>query len=1297
MEAQSSENSQIKDLKSKIKIDGHLTKQERDVLQESYKKNEALVIDATKNELKSFISQDYGNANKVLLGGFDGIVKLQKKLGVKNDGDFGSETFNALIKFQKENGLTTDGLAGTETQIKLGLIPSKDGTIQNKTNITIEKNDLNTQGIENNSPSQVGNDSGNHSENIGNVEEKSREKDRNTTKYKSKNNEQIEKNTFDIYKKRLETIRKNLIDGREDILKNYKKTGLGEKAMDSVVGLFGDNVKKTYEDLIKRNNSQALSFLKSFILKYDKSGLNSEQQNEISILVSDIKNISSNNTLDDLSISDMSKNSVDALPETGKLALKGIEGLTVGFFEGAWNAVKSIPDFIKLLGNLTLYIGKLSIDSKTRDELITRCDNIIERVKKLDSSDYDKVLKMFQVGFDNFSKLPPEEQAKNIGKLFGNIEAIIGSGSLVKTAGVAIEANGAIKTGKILRIAGDLMSLKSSKVGAGEDFIKTLEYGKKFYFTYENGQTAEAIYMGVSNVGHHIKVAGEEGLRVIEFGTAEAQMFGSKLDQITNMLVKSGISKGQELIPESIIKFFSHEINLPGGEVIMKNLKLGLETTKNISKEQLLALIEKINSIQAKFAEIVDLSKVQANKIKDMINLSLKEINTFLTSINFSGLSNELQKSITDSFDKIKKKYNEIEDIIKNKYSELTEKSTGESIKGTGSKDFIKKLDKINMLPVGDSLVLHTKNSTYILKKGENGFILTDTTNIELKKFIGKEFHFSGFEGKVYLENPTYGEIKISNLESFETKKITQSGSNSNNFQENHNEAFENEWDKFFKKMNFDIKNLVSGDSLVLNTKDFSYILEKTENGFILKDTNNPEISNSIGQKIQFFMSSKGEILLKNQDKKVKLSELLSFEKKQKFNQNMNTAGENLPKLTETEIKEFKKKIRSLFMKYHPDKNAQESEKIKDIYTEIIKEINLVNEKLEKGENMIADYNKLISETIPNYERKINELKKPKSFEARNVFRSQEVMSVGDLHGNIDALWGNLYSLGVIDGNKRWIGGNRKLVFTGDILADRNTEGLHILKEIENLQIQAKNAGGDITVLAGNHDDIAISFLMGRSPGGYEGVWQRFGNQAEGIKEFEKFLKRGGNMDAKKLLAKMRKDPEGIAVLNNMCNMKVAEKIDDTLFVHTDITDKMANLIATMGIDEINRIFQGGLRKVLLEGENFENISEKFSLIADTFLHTNNRDYMTHNSGAMLKQMGINNVIHGHSDRRGKSENIGGVFIRSIDNSYGKVKGYQGSGPSTITIDRKGNLKAGEKQEVIKSGESDDYGYEEAA
>jgi len=1010
MESQSSENSQIKELKSKIKIDWHLTKQERDDLQESYKKNEAEIINATKNELKSFISQDYWNANKSLLWWFNWISKLQEKLWVKNDWEFWSDTFSALIKFQKENWLTTDWLAWTETQIKLWLISSNELSLQNKPNTKTGKNalknDWNSEWTKNTPPSQIQDNKWNQDENTWKVEKKNSEKDENIPEWKVKNNEDVEKNTFDIYKKRLETIRKNLIDWREDILRNYKKTWLWEKAMDSVVWLFTDNVKKTYEDLIKRNNSQALSFLKSFILKYDEKWLTSEEKKLISDLYSDIKNIANNNTLEDLSISEMWKNSVEALPETWKLALKWVEWLTVWFFEWAWNAVKSIPDFIKLLWNLTLYIWNLSIDSKTRDELVTRCNNIIERVKKLDWADYEKVLKMFQVWFDNFSKLPPEEQAKNIWKLFWNIEAIIWAWSLVKTAWVAIEANWAIKTWKILRIAWDLMSLKSSKVWAWEDFIKTLEYWKKFYFTYENWQTAEAVYMWVSNVWHHIKVAWEEGLRVIEFWTAEAQMFWSKLDQITNMLVKSWISKWQELIPESIIKFFSHEINLPWWEVIMKNLKLALETTKNISKEQLLALVEKINSIQSKFAEIIDFSKISANKIKDMINLSLKEINTFLTSINFSGLSNELQKSITDSFDKIKKKYNEIEDIIKNKYSELTEKSTWESIKWTGSKDLIKKLDKINNIPLWESLVLHTKNSTYILEKTENWFILTGTTNIEMKGLIWKDFKVQVIEWDIFLKNSNWHHITLSKLDSFETKRIEKSENETHNSHENKNfESWENDFVKEFKSH---IKSIPAWDSLLLNTIDYTYILEKTENWFILKDTNNPEFINSLSQKIQFLISPKGEILLKNQDKKVKLSELLSFEKKQKFNPNMNTAWENLPKLTETEIKEFKKKIRSLFMKYHPDKNAQESEKIKDIYTEIIKEINLVNEKLEKWENMIADYNKLISETIPNYERKINEIKKPKwDFNSKNEssnISSEELSSLSKYMWR-EALW----------------------------------------------------------------------------------------------------------------------------------------------------------------------------------------------------------------------------------------------------------------------------------------------------
>ena len=49
----------------------------------------------------------------------DGVKKLQAKLGIAADGDFGPGTEAALKKWQAENGLTADGVAGPKTLEKL--------------------------------------------------------------------------------------------------------------------------------------------------------------------------------------------------------------------------------------------------------------------------------------------------------------------------------------------------------------------------------------------------------------------------------------------------------------------------------------------------------------------------------------------------------------------------------------------------------------------------------------------------------------------------------------------------------------------------------------------------------------------------------------------------------------------------------------------------------------------------------------------------------------------------------------------------------------------------------------------------------------------------------------------------------------------------------------------------------------------------------------------------------------------------------------------------------------------------
>lgn len=49
------------------------------------------------------------------------VRRLQVKLGIADDGDFGPGTEKAVRDFQKKNGLTADGIAGPDTFTAMGL------------------------------------------------------------------------------------------------------------------------------------------------------------------------------------------------------------------------------------------------------------------------------------------------------------------------------------------------------------------------------------------------------------------------------------------------------------------------------------------------------------------------------------------------------------------------------------------------------------------------------------------------------------------------------------------------------------------------------------------------------------------------------------------------------------------------------------------------------------------------------------------------------------------------------------------------------------------------------------------------------------------------------------------------------------------------------------------------------------------------------------------------------------------------------------------------------------------------
>ena len=159
----------------------------------------------------------------------------------------------------------------------------------------------------------------------------------------------------------------------------------------------------------------------------------------------------------------------------------------------------------------------------------------------------------------------------------------------------------------------------------------------------------------------------------------------------------------------------------------------------------------------------------------------------------------------------------------------------------------------------------------------------------------------------------------------------------------------------------------------------------------------------------------------------------------------------------------------------------------------------------------------------------------------------------------------------------------------------------------------------------------------------------------------------------------MREDPEGYNMLENICQMKIAEHIDDTLFVHTNLTSEMSQMICLKGVDWINTVYEQGLRDLLLSDVE---PSPSYQEVANIFLHVYNRHYLSSNEAAVLRRQGFNRVIHGHIDNNGTLEMIGELEIYSVDRSAGK-RGNNMSERSIAVIKRDSDIKLGWDAEYL--------------
>lgn len=90
------------------------------------------------------------------------------------------------------------------------------------------------------------------------------------------------------------------------------------------------------------------------------------------------------------------------------------------------------------------------------------------------------------------------------------------------------------------------------------------------------------------------------------------------------------------------------------------------------------------------------------------------------------------------------------------------------------------------------------------------------------------------------------------------------------------------------------------------------------------------------------------------------------------------------------------------------------------------------------------------------------------------MYPAYPLVVLGDLHGRLDLLTAALEELRLATRDGRWTGGNRRLIQLGDVI-DRGPHGLAALRYLRAIQEQARAAGGDVTLLIGNHELFALA------------------------------------------------------------------------------------------------------------------------------------------------------------------------------------------------------------------------------
>jgi hypothetical protein len=281
----------------------------------------------------------------------------------------------------------------------------------------------------------------------------------------------------------------------------------------------------------------------------------------------------------------------------------------------------------------------------------------------------------------------------------------------------------------------------------------------------------------------------------------------------------------------------------------------------------------------------------------------------------------------------------------------------------------------------------------------------------------------------------------------------------------------------------------------------------------------------------------------------------------------------------------------------------------------------------------INEQNKLIVDTLSKAPKEImvttpfNEsftvkLKRPKrEWKSRYHKKPDKIFAISDIEGNYYDFVTSLKNNGIIDDELNWKFGKGHLVLLGDFV-DRGQYVTQVLWLIYKLEQEAKNSGGKVHYILGNHEIMMIAGYYK-----YVNIRYKILSYKCGINMYDLYS------DQTELGAWLR-------------SKNVIEKIGDIVFVHGGISDSLFQL--NFSIPRLNRIARKSIYNPWTE------ITYAYDILLDDNSILWYRGYIEddHNSGK-ISQESIDNILSYYKARKVV---IGHTIVDDISTDYeGKV------------------------------------------